>query len=85
MSSFFFYRRKLVKITEINHIDKPDKLHLAGRVNRAAATRYEVKPSGESSGEGKEREREAAERRAEDESQPSSGCRQIARARLLPG
>lgn len=35
---FFFTpeTRKAGKITEINHIDKPDKLHLAGRVNRAA-------------------------------------------------
>lgn len=29
-----FLQKKAGKITEINHIDKPDKLHLAGRVNR---------------------------------------------------
>lgn len=32
LSSFLY--KKAGKITEINHIDKPDKLHLAGRVNR---------------------------------------------------
>lgn len=55
---FFFLlnTRKLAKIRQINHIDKPDKLHLAGRVNKSAGPRGAEWSRAENSAES-ERER----------------------------
>lgn len=69
-----FLQEKAGKITEINHIDKPDKLHLAGRVNRVlghavwSEAERRTEPSGKEGEGGRESER-ARERESDKRTQ----------------
>lgn len=74
--SFFFLHEEACKIREINHIDKPDKLHLAGRVNRVPghAVRSEAERRGGRREEERERERDGEGVRASGEAEARRCC-----------